>query len=777
MVKPGKRIFALALAAALLALCACTAPVPKTDDATQETPQQADGPFRAPAYANMFAAYEPYDAEAVKPKVPAYTVEANLANIENRTQFLKNDDQKDVYWWYHTGGTLSGGAAALIEKNGFAVSDNESRREYFSVYEDNRYNYIPSFLTTDSALHTFHLMFDYVLKDLEQNRLFAVLRKLTAAMCDAAAAQYQQLKGTSFENAALRNAAYFSVALQLLGDKNESLPSGIADLVKEELALVEAHAGVAASPVINMGETYEDAQIERYNVDYSQFVPRSHYTQTETLQKYFKAMQWYGQLTFRSKYEDEVKSALLLTSALAADAAAQKAWNDMYEPTAFFVGDSDDITPYQYKEAVKGIYGGQLGDASALPDKTKFAAALKQIQRMQPPQINSTPIYADVENRDEAITGLRFMGQRFTLDAAIFQRLMDREVKNRMLPNSLDIPAALGSGEAEAILKDSQDKYNEAGPAWATSQYPQYAGQLKKVQEEIIALPPETWSSNLYWGWLNALRPLAGEQKDRGYPFFMQSNAWLRKELNTFQGSWTELKHDTLLYSKQPMGEMGAGGEEPPPPPDDRGYVEPSPVVFGRLAALVQQMIDGLTSRGLLTDEAKEALATLGTIARQLTTIAEKELKNEERTEAEYEFIRTYGGELEHIWQTAKKDEMESTGLGQEQFLWEHPDAVVADVATHPDTETGPAALEEATGYAKEIYVAFPRGGKVVLARGVVYSHYEFTVTPDQRLTDAQWHERLRNDDIPAYASWKSAFLCDAKSRFLEDIKSNSPET
>jgi len=739
----------------LLTLFACHGkkPDPGPTDPTQPVTVPAAGAsLAAPAYKLNFGQYEDY-AGKLKPQVPAYSVAAGLGNIANKSQFLANSDEDDVYYWYHSYANLSKQAIGLIEKNGFAVTDGKSWAEYFGAYEDNRYNYIPSFITTDSAVHTFHLMFDYVLKDLEQSKLLGVLAELAQAMLRAAQAQYTQLKGTSFENAALRNMAYFAVARQLLDPKAKA-PAEISGLVAQELKLIEAHAGPEPSPVINLNAEYEDPQLEEYQADYSQFVPRSHYTQTKQLQQYFKAMQWFGQMTFRSKYEDEVKSALLLTAALYADKKAEQGWIDIYEPTTFFVGESDDITPFQYNAALEGIYG-DLSDAAALKDETKFAAALEKIRKMQPPEINSVPIYEDVEDRDAAITGLRFMGQRFTVDAAIFQRLMDREVPDRMLPSSLDIPSALGSAEAAAILKPETDEF------------PEYDKQMAKVKDYLKSVPDETWHSNLYWSWLHMLRPFAGERKGAGYPFFMQNNAWARKDLNTFQGSWTELKRDTLLYAKQPMAEFGAGGDEPPPPPDDRGYVEPNPTVYARLAALVKLTTEGLRTRKLLTDTAEEALDTLYKISQQLTAIAEKELENKALTDKEYDFIRTYGGELEHIWQTAKKDEMVENGFAYEtedgyeydqmQFLMFHPDAVVADVATDPNG----LALEEATGYAKEIYVAFPRDGKVVLGRGVVYSQYEFTVPLAGRLTDEAWHQRLRDGDIPPYAPWKSAFIAD----------------
>jgi len=752
-----RKVLALLLALSMpLLLFACRVR-PEPPDTTSETGETqavnippAGASFSAPVYKAVFADYADY-AGSAKAQVPAYSVSPGLANIVNRTQFLENRDENDLYWWYHSGANLSGEAAALIGKNGFAVTDGRSWAEYFGVYEDNRYNYIPSFITTDSAVHTFHLMFDYVLTDLERSKLLEALDVLTGFMLQASQEQYARLQGSGFENAALRNTAYFAVAQKLLKPAAQ-VPAEVQALVDAELALIGAHGGPAPSPVINLGQSYEDARLEEYQADYSQFVPRSHYTQTEALGRYFKAMQWYGQMTLRSSYEDEVKSALLLSAALHADARPLGAWRAIYEATTFFVGESDDITPFQYVTALEGIYSA-WSDLDALTDSTKFAAALEIIRRMEPPAINSVPIYEDVEDRDAAITGLRFMGQRFTIDASIFQRLMDREVPERKLPASLDIPSAFGSAEAQAILKPETDKY------------PKYDAQMGKVREYIRGLPEDTWHSNLYWSWMHMLRPFMGAQKGEGYPFFMQNNAWLRKELNTFQGSWTELKRDTLLYAKQPMAEMGGGGWDLPAPPDDRGYVEPSPAVYGRLAALVKQTADGLRSRGLLTGAAEEALDTLYAISQQLTAIAEKELENKPLTDKEYDFIRTYGGELEHIWQTAKKDEALASGYeleyDQRQFLMHHPDAVVADVATNPDPMTGPAALTEATGYAKEIYVAFPRDGEVVLGRGVVYSQYEFTVPLDARLTDEAWHQRLRQGDIPPYADWKSAFIAD----------------
>lgn len=46
-------------------------------------------------------------------------------------------------------------------------------------------------------------------------------------------------------------------------------------------------------------------------------------------------------------------------------------------------------------------------------------------------------------------------------------------------------------------------------------------------------------------------------------PYFMEDPLYQNKLLNTFLGSYTELKHDTLLYVKQAYAELGGGGGGP----------------------------------------------------------------------------------------------------------------------------------------------------------------------------------------------------------------------
>jgi len=704
----------------------------------------------AAQFVSRFAANPGYTYGGT-PSVPGYSVEQGLANIVNRQQYTTGymGLYGEIVYWMAT--ELSDETIAKIAENGFAVSDKANWTEFFAVYEMNRYDYVPSFITTDSAVHTFHLMFDYVLKDLEQTRLYDEIVGLSDGMAAASDAQYRALAGTEFENAAKRNAAFFSVGSSLL-NPDFKVPDYAKDLVSQELALIKKQGGIFESPLINAGVVYEN-DTDMYKADYTQYIPRSHYTLTPRLTAYFQAMMWYGQITFLSSNEDTVKSAILQTSAMQ-DAGLEAGWMNIFEPTNFFVGECDDITWYQYNDALKEVYG-DLGDLKTVTDMALFPAAMEKIGGLAPPAINSIPVYdRDMQpDGERAVMGYRFMGQRFTIDGEIMQRLMHDSTDGRMLPKALDIPAAFGSDEAYAILRAGGE----------LEEYPEYAENMEEIHKYLSGIDSDVWNSNLYWSWMDMLRPLSGAPRGDGMPMFMQNQAWMRKELNTFLGSWSELKHDTLLYAKQPMAEMGSPGDEPPPPPDDRGYVEPNPEVYGKLSNLVQMTADGLEQRGLLTEPAREALGALKMLADGLRVISEKELANEPLTDGEYNFIRVYGGELEHIWETAKREELLLSSeypewpIGNGQYLSLHPGAIIADVATDPNGW----ALEQATGFAKEIYVAFPRDGEVVLGRGVVYSHYEFAVPLSERMTDEAWHRQLLSGNEPDVDEWKKSFMTD----------------
>ena len=631
-----------------------------------------------------------YDPNLV-PSVPKYSIDPDLGNISNQRDIeYFNDDLKKA-----------------LAANGFAVR-NDGGYEFYDVYESNRYAQSPNFVTVDSMMHTYHVYFAHLLKELEKGKLYDQLKELTEEMYERSMRQFEELEGSEWESAAIRNVAYFTVAMKLL-DESPKVIDEVKDYVDSELALIKS-GEVALSPLFNDNE------------DYSQYKPRGYYAGDPTLEKYFKAMMWYGRRAFEQKDEDHMRSALLMT--LAMDDAALDEWEGIYTVTSFFAGASDDCTYYEFRPIIEAAYGNISYLDELLNNDQAFNTFYELTKKIEPPKINSIPV--EQSDPTNVITSFRFMGQRFSIDATIFQKLIYRDVDEngkgdkRMLPDALDVPAVLGSDTAYEILKDQGD-----------TDYAGYEDNLKKLRKGIKdSEDTDLWSASLYAQWLNTLRPILDEKGD-GYPMFMQNDEWKKKSLEGFLGSYTELKHDTILYSKQAMAEMGGGWEEEV---DDRGYVEPEPVVYSRFAVLAEATIDGLKSYDLLGKNDRQNLEKLAEIARKLVVISEKELKNETLDYDEYEYIKEFGGDLEHIWADAVKEDDEEYARSDE-----HPGAIVADVATDPNG----AVLELGTGQVCEMYVVCPVDGKLQLCSGPVYSFYQFTWPLEDRLTDQQWRVML----------------------------------
>jgi hypothetical protein len=278
---------------------------------------------------------------------------------------------------------------------------------------------------------------------------------------------------------------------------------------------------------------------------------------------------------------------------------------------------------------------------------------------------------------------------------------------------------------------------------------------MAKMRDWVSGLSAEEWTETLYNTWLYSFEHVLAVPGE-GYPAFMQSPAWVDKQLNTTLGSWAELRRDTLLYAKQfapPPGGPSYGTLLP------RGYVEPVPGFYARLASLAAMTRKGLNSRGLLDGKDNASLLGLEELCGALQAMAEKELRGEALTEGEYYQLRDYGDALEALVKASAYVEGEP---GDYLWLEEEPQAaVIADIGT--DLE-GMTVLEEAVGRIDEIYVVVPVVGddgavSLQVAKGGVFSYYEFTWPAGDRLTDEMWRQMLDAGQAPARPEWSSRFL------------------
>ena len=710
-----KRFLLIIISLAII-LTGCT----KTSTGTKKTVETP--PVEAPDSQTVsFEKYDrktvdvPYSTTKVEAKVAPYKVDDDLSNVENLEQF----------------GKFSKEQLELIKKNNFVVNPSKEEQLFF-IYEDNQYKEIPSFITTDSVLQVYHIFYDYTLRTLENEKLLTLLEKLTDSMLHKSIELYNKIEDKSVKEAQLKNIAYFAVAWNCL---NKELPADIPEeakaLTTEEFEKINAHNGFSASSIFP------------FDLDYSQFTTRGHYTRSENLERYFKTMMWYGQAPF-PLYKDEAYTqrnieqtlqALLITYTLYLDKEYYDNWEMIYEPTNFFVGSSDDLNIYQYADLIIKVYGDSP-DINSFADEERLDKLYEEAKALPEPRIK--PKYTSVTT--PAGKQFRFMGQRYVLDAEIIQELTEPIV--RPIPSGLDVFGVLGSERAKEIQMGKEENQH----------WDDYPIIFDKLINKFSKFTDEEWKSNMYQGWMWTLKGFINPFKD-GYPSFMTNAAWMDKDLNTALGSWSELKHDTILYGKQSGAEMG-GGSMP-----TIGYVEPNIEVYEKLLWLTKFSRTNLDKRGLTIESIDNKMEEFEDLLEFLITCSIKELNNEVLTEDEYFRIGYYGGTLEDLTSSFAGDGLRWFEITSDT---DKNMAVIADFHTvAPNDFSDGGYMEAGVGPAYEIYVVVPIDGKLYLTRGAVFSYHELIST--ERLTDETWQVMISEDKQPPMSKWTDSFIREGK--------------
>ena len=613
----------------------------------------------------------------------------------------------------------------FLFKNHFVVTPSDSQ-QLFYVYEENEYKALPSFITTDSILQLYHVFYDYSLRTTEMTALMPEVRRLTDAMLAQLITEYESARENEIKQAISDCIAYFAVAQRLLNNEETvGIPAGARDIIDAEVALVSDAAGPKKSPLTSI------------LTDYNVFTVRGHYTRNEDFERFFRAMMWYGHIYFPIYVKNAPNIAGTQRSMIIAnatiDANMSDVWENIYSPTVFYVGQSDDLTVFDIYNAMSqtehtGGFWNWLGNTSEVSLLSENLANLNKAQIQQQKQ------------KDERETQFRFMGKRYTPDSDILQSLTESTIPNpkRPYPSALDVAAVLGSSDAVEYIHE----YLKPTVKW-----PEYSQEFEKTKARFDALPLETWQSNMYYGWLWALCPLFDTSRDVSkYPFFAQTRAWRDKSLATALASWTELRHDTVLYVKESAAELGGWPETRYP-----GYVEPSIEVYERLLWLTKFSKENLSSRGLLSENMAEKAERIAALLEFLITCSEKELRGEALSEEEQSEIVRYGGVLESLSVSIASDD-QAYHWYQIEPEADRNMALVVDVHSGPD-----GVLSEFVGTAAEIYVVTETQGRLILTRGAVFDYFE-QITKS-RLTDEDWQSMLKADQIPNRPAWTASYL------------------
>ena len=644
------------------------------------------------------------------PCISASPSAGNLPSTTLRTGFELPDNLSVVETIY----PLGGAAKARLRASGLvALPDQDVERlsdAYMLLFPEQQ---VSVFITTDVALHLFHNVFDDLLAEVEKAHLYDDVEWLVQQLYAASDARYAAIPDTQplCKAAARHDVLVFAVAARLLDD----------GFVPPEYIEPDASQYVQKVLDHNVTEFYPGD-------DYTQYEPRGHYAGDEQLERYFRAVKWLSRRIFRIEdyyYPDDADvelTAAALLAQLVADAPAIEArWNKVYDVTRLLAGPADSITPPLAQQALGNVFGAGF-TLDMLEDTANRAALRAEFQRDIYPTSEIIPVPLQFPDQIPP-KYVQFLGERYLPDAEAMQETCFPYVPFRLLPSGLDVMASvLASDRAEHWL---------AGEITA---YPELATQLAALQAQFDAYSVADWTKSTYNGWLYSLRPLL-QPMPAGAPAFMQGMAWQDKELNTALGSWTQLRHDFILYGKQTY--------IPSPWAEGPGLVEPVPAAFDRLADLCDQVSSALDGYNMLPEIHGRSLSGLAAKLRTWRDYAQKVADGDWLTEEEQRNIHGVG-----LWLL----EFFSDGWGVE----EKSPLLVADVAS--DSNTG-RVLHEGTGHFNPLIVVYtPPGGEPIAGIGYVFSHYEFAEPGWNRLNDAEWADRLQENPPPRPA-WASGFL------------------
>ena len=610
--------------------------------------------------------------------------------------------------------------AQQLAQDGFAIVPAQNE-QLFHVYEQNDYRCLPSFVTTDLYLQLYHLYFDCLMREVEEHKLAGLMADLSRRLYDAMHRQAERAEDDELRRLAHHNAVYFAVAYELLTGRQ------IADATEQAEAKKEVDAVMSSEN----GTSQFMADYQEVSFPYSLFRPRGHYTRNEALQRYFRGMMWLQTVPFGLNHADEVKEAVMIAYALQEDKVAQKDYDVVNLLVTHLMGLPDNLSIVQVQQEVRkrGLLQAEL--IASEPGMADLTEALNEIGNTQ------TRIRPKFESTSH--NKICLMPQRYQPDAEVLQEMVDydNDPTERATPKGLDFMAAMGVSAAEKILTEEGQKWKGFKP------------MLEKMKQRMGEV---NWQESIATQWMQTVKTV--NQKDKGLPYFMATDEWDLKNLNAALSSWAELKHDAILYAKQPFGaECGGGG---PPDPVVKGYVEPNVAFWKKALELLDNTANLLTEHDMMTEKVKENTERIAEEVSFLLRMSEKELAGKELTDEEYDQLSCIGATFENI--------SLSMLSAPDQYLMGWDDvqgadrkmAVVADVYTaNANNNPQKSILFEAVGLGDEIYVVVEIGGYLYLTRGAVFSYREFIQPIDQqRLTDEEWQQELEKNPRKGVPTW-----------------------
>jgi hypothetical protein len=658
----------------------------------------------------------------------------------------------------------------LYRRNGFVVSERMGSHSFTDLYHRIYVRDLPVFVTADSMLHAWHRQFDRIIEGLETEEIQPALVQLLAAMARELPAA-RDAYGNDLLEDSLEDVDFFLCVARRLLD-----PEAGAKTAFEQEARVEAALEACDRLALHEVELFGARRV----VDFSQFKPRGRYDQTEQTKQYFRGVMWLGRIDFRlagtkdPAQELRELGAVIVLNDLLVRAGSVEQWRELDRLLQHFIGQSDCLSFTQ----VDALLRAYEAEPAAEINEETLDWLHKEIGsgRLPRQQIRGDYFCVDPGDPQKLILPMNFafLGQRFVLDSWALSKVVFDDIEwakekvHRRVPSSLDVSfAVFANDQATPWL---HKRLTDVGGREFRDGLP-YQHNLVATRQVIDALPELTWDVSVYAQWLGCLRELSRPTTDAEYPETMRTEAWAEKAMTTQLASWTQLRHDTVLYAK-PSYTTGESCFYP------AGYVEPIPHFWRCFDEMVGQTVEFFEQSKLAvrTDKyyhgqirAREQrlrlLKNFAAATSMLRIISEKQFAQAELSAEEAKFLQEIvvrnnmcGAPPIGGWYPQLFSHRSRIPSQDDAHKWA---ALVADVHTDPPdplVHDPGCVLHEGVGNVELLVVAIDSGEDRVVYAGPVFSHYEFEASADVRLTNGDWHDRLRSGQAPAATAWSANY-------------------
>lgn len=447
-----------------------------------------------------------------------------------------------------------------LAQNGFVVLDRAQFPSYAAAFHDVFQQQLPLYVAMDPVYHAVFKGTELVLARIERRELKPALTRMLRALRRGV----REAGGRYSAETLADVATYVRVADELADDDYHRQN-------KLELTLA-----------LERGEGLETVSLfgrERV-VDFSQFVPRGHYTDGEPGEKggslvtYFRALQWLSRLEFnlvsrgcassaagaadcRAETPREARAAMALAE-IAQRAGADVELRRFERVYATFGGAREDVSPTALRELMQtaGITAGAPEAPAALKAAIGPRFARTAATHFRSEGTGALPVIA-------TLVGLRVPPDTGPLTSLVHDTIEDRKT---MSPGG-EVGYLLGHDAAKTTLARDLISFPGLAAALDTGR------QTLRTQTER--------RDDVYGTWLRAILAL-GEPPRGAVPSFYAKPAFASRRMESALVAYGQLRHTFVLLAAQ--GYDSYGCEIPD------AYVEPELAALDRLMEHVQKL-------------------------------------------------------------------------------------------------------------------------------------------------------------------------------------------